>query len=359
MKKLITLFVIIYFLSSCSFKKKYFQKKFVKNTSIFNITTNKFFNNIENVWGINEILIAGPKDYVKYINNYSLRSHINFNTGIITIESISGKNLIKNMRKEIVNTLLINNSPDNIGLYSTENNLNPINNNLLLYGQVLDHKSNPIFFKKDAINFANYLLDKKIKVRFSGSKLIWSIIIPMIPHHVDKRAYKYFHFIQRASKKYKINQSLILAIIKIESSFNPYAISNSDAVGLMQVMQHTAGADVFRTQGKLGAPSRRYLLNPKKNIDTGVAYLSILKQNYLSNIDNPVSQLYAIITAYNGGTGNLLKTFNNDKILALKKINSISPKKVYQILLHEHPSEETRRYLYKVNNMQKKYNFYI
>lgn len=359
MKKLVVLFVIIYFIISCSFKKKYIQKKIIKNISFFNIITNKFINNIENIWGIKEVLIAGPKDYVKYINHYSLRSHINFDSGIITVESISGKNLIKNMRKEIVNTLLINNNPDNIGLYSVEKNFNVIDNNLLLYGQVLDNKGNPIYLQKDAVNFANYLIDKKLRLRFSGSKLIWSINIPMIPHHVDKRAYKYIRIVRKTAKKYKINESLILAIIKIESSFNPYAVSNSDAVGLMQVVQHTAGADVFHNQGKDGVPSRRYLLNPKKNIDTGVAYLALLKQNYLSSIDNPISQLYAIITSYNGGITNLLKTFNNDKILALKKINSISPKKMYQILLHEHPSEETRRYLYKVNNMQKKYNFYI
>ncbi|XPE62277.1 transglycosylase SLT domain-containing protein [Shigella flexneri] len=44
--------------------------------------------------------------------------------------------------------------------------------------------------------------------------------------------------------------------MQTESSFNPYAVSRSDALGLMQVVQHTAGKDVFRSQGKSGTPSR-------------------------------------------------------------------------------------------------------
>ncbi|WP_240530647.1 murein transglycosylase domain-containing protein, partial [Enterobacter hormaechei] len=38
---------------------------------------------------LNEVLIAGPKDYVKYTDQYQTRSHINFDTGAITIETIA------------------------------------------------------------------------------------------------------------------------------------------------------------------------------------------------------------------------------------------------------------------------------
>jgi membrane-bound lytic murein transglycosylase C len=34
--------------------------------------------------------------------------------------------------------------------------------------------------------------------------------------------------------------------MQTESSFNPYAVSHADALGLMQVVQHSAGKDVFR-----------------------------------------------------------------------------------------------------------------
>ena len=49
----------------------------------------QFAHNIENIWGLNEVLIAGPKDYVKYTDQYQTRSHINFDTGAITVETIA------------------------------------------------------------------------------------------------------------------------------------------------------------------------------------------------------------------------------------------------------------------------------
>lgn len=48
--------------------------------------------------------------------------------------------------------------------------------------------------------------------------------------------------VRQASRKYGVDESLILAIMQTESSFNPYAVSRSDALGLMQVVQHSAAA---------------------------------------------------------------------------------------------------------------------
>ncbi len=75
----------------------------------------------------------------------------------------------------------------------------------------------------------------------------------------------------KAARKYGVEESLIPAIMQTESSFNPYAVSRSDALGLMQVVQHSAGKDVFRAQGKSGTPDRSYLFDPQSNIDTGTA----------------------------------------------------------------------------------------
>ena len=46
--------------------------------------------------------------------------------------------------------------------------------------------------------------------------------------------------IKKECKKYNINPYLILAIIKVESGFNPTAVSSRGAVGLMQIMPDTA-----------------------------------------------------------------------------------------------------------------------
>ncbi|MDH2692709.1 transglycosylase SLT domain-containing protein, partial [Escherichia coli] len=68
---------------------------------------------------------------------------------------------------------------------------------------------------------------------------IWSVTIPMVPNHLDKRAHKYLPLVRKAAEQYGVDASLILAIMQTESSFNPYALSNADLLGLMQVVQHT------------------------------------------------------------------------------------------------------------------------
>lgn len=144
----------------------------------------------------------------------------------------------------------------------------------------------PIRWEGRASNFADYLLKNRLKSRSNGLRIIYSVTINMVPNHLDKRAHKYLGMVRQASRKYGVDESLILAIMQTESSFNPYAVSRSDALGLMQVVQHTAGKDVFRSQGKSGTPSRSFLFDPASNIDTGTAYLAMLNNVYLGGIDN-------------------------------------------------------------------------
>ncbi|MCV5855917.1 transglycosylase SLT domain-containing protein, partial [Escherichia coli] len=80
--------------------------------------------------------------------------------------------------------------------------------------------------------------------------------IPMVEDHFSQRSYQYADIVRRASKKYDIPEDLIYAIIKTESSFNPYAVSWANAYGLMQVVPKTAGRDVFKlVKNKSGQPS--------------------------------------------------------------------------------------------------------
>lgn len=355
-KKFIALLVIAPLLVSCSGSKKdAVHEEWVKDTNGFDILMGQFAHNIENIWGINEVLIAGPKDYVKYSDNYYTRSHINFDKGSITIETISGTDPATSLRQAIITTLLIGEDPGNVDLYSDANDVQ-LSKEPLLYGQVLDNTGQPIRWQGRAASFADYLIQNKLQRRVSGLHVIWSVTIPMVPNHLDKRAHKYLPIVRKAAEKYNVDASLILAIMQIESSFNPYAVSHSDALGLMQVVQHSAGLDVFRMKGKWGKPSRSYLFDPENNIDTGTAYLSILQDNYLAGIANPVSRRYAVITAYNGGAGSVLRVFSSDKDRAFAQINALAPDEVYKTLTTRHPSAESRRYLYKVSHAQRSYN---
>lgn len=356
MKKLLALALIAPLLVSCSSNKKgdTYNEAWVKDTNGFDILMGQFAHNIENIWGFNEVLIAGPKDYVKYSDGYQTRSHINFDAGTITVETIAGTNPAARLRQAIVTTLLMGDDPGSVDLYSDADDIQ-ISKEPFLYGQVVDNTGEAIRWQWRAERFADYLLQTRMKKRTSGLHIIYSVTINLVPNHLDKRAHKYLGMVRQASRKYGVDESLILAIMQTESSFNPYAVSRSDAMGLMQVVQHTAGKDVFRSQGKSGTPSRSFLFDPASNIDTGTAYLAMLSNVYLGGISNPTSRRYAVITAYNGGAGSVLRVFSNDKVQAANIINSMAPGDVYQTLTTRHPSAESRRYLYKVNTAQKSY----
>lgn len=355
MKKVLALILIAPLLISCSGKKNTQDSEaYVKDTNGFDILMGQFAHNIENIWGINEVLIAGPKDYVKYTDQYLTRSHINFDSGQITIETISPTDPAARLKQAIISTLLMGDDPGSIDLYSDVNDIQ-ISKEPFLYGQVLDNTGQPIRWQGRASNFADYLVQHKLMKRTSGLHVIYSVTIQLVPNHLDKRAHKYLGMVRKASEKYGVDESLILAIMQTESSFNPYAVSGSDALGLMQVVQHTAGKDVFVQKGKWGTPSRSYLFDPENNIDTGTAYLAILQNNYLGGIQNPTSRRYAVITAYNGGAGSVLRVFSSDRNRAVSIINQLTPGDVYETLTNKHPSGESRRYLYKVNNAQKSY----
>ncbi|KFC05485.1 membrane-bound lytic murein transglycosylase C [Trabulsiella guamensis ATCC 49490] len=356
MKKLLALALIAPLLVSCSGSKKgdSYNEAWVKDTNGFDILMGQFAHNIENIWGYNEVLVAGPKDYVKYTDQYQTRSHINFDAGTLTVETIAGTEPAARLRQTIIKTLLMGDDPGSIDLYSDADDIQ-ISKEPFLYGQVVDNNGEAIRWEWRAARFADWLLQNRMKSRSNGLHVIYSITINLVPNHLDKRAHKYLGMVRQAARKYGIDESLILAIMQTESSFNPYAVSRSDALGLMQVVQHSAGKDVFRAQGKSGTPSRSYLFDPASNIDTGTAYLAMLNNVYLSGIDNPTSRRYAVITAYNGGAGSVLRVFSDDKIRAASIINSMAPGDVYQTLTTRHPSAESRRYLYKVNTAQKGY----
>ncbi|MFG1488015.1 transglycosylase SLT domain-containing protein, partial [Oceanospirillum sp. HFRX-1_2] len=133
-------------------------------------------------------------------------------------------------------------------------------------------------------------------------------------------------------------------IMETESHFNPYATSHIPAYGLMQVVPSTAGRDVFqRIKKRNDQPTRSYLFNPTNNIDTGTAYLSILDDIYLKDVKHPLAREYCVISAYNGGAGNVLRTFSRDRKHAVKVINSLTPQQVYVKLNRSHPSVESRK----------------
>lgn len=160
----------------------------------------------------------------------------------------------------------------------------------------------------------------------------------------------YGDYISQAASNYGVDETLIKAIIQVESGYNPSAVSTSNAVGLMQLKASTAGRDAYRLKGRQGQPSSRELKDPAVNIDLGTAYINILQSQQLAGIRDPKTLRYATIVSYVNGAGAMLRTFSSDRQLAVNQINRLSPDEFYQHIQSRHPAPQAPRYLWKVNN---------
>ncbi|WP_252176084.1 membrane-bound lytic murein transglycosylase MltC [Endozoicomonas sp. 4G] len=291
---------------------------------------------------------ASNKEYVKYTNHYRTRVFVNFEQGKVHVETLDRKDL----KHAIIVTLLTPYNPDEVDLFSDK--AVPIGEEPMLYGQVIDHQGKPIRWEWRASQFADYLINHQLTTRASAKGTVYSVDLDLVGDHMIKRQYQYADIVRQMSQRYKIKESLIYAIMRTESSFNPYAVSHANAYGLMQIIPSTAGRDVFKlVKRRSGQPSRQYLFNPFNNIDAGTAYLHLLETRYLKNVRDPRVRHYAIISAYNGGAGNVLKTFHSNRTRAMEILNQMEPEEAYSALTRKHPRQESRNYLKKVTRAQK------
>lgn len=314
-----------------------------------------FANQVKKEWGDDEYLAASKHHYVKYIDGYRTRAHIDFDQGKIWVATISPYQPKSKLQHAIVETLLMPADPSKIDLFSDKEFA--LSGKPFLLGQVVDHDGKPIEWQWRANRFADYLIANKLVEKKTKKGSAYYVEIDMVKDHLSQREYQYAHLIREASRRYNISEDLIYSIIKTESSFNPYAVSHAGAYGLMQVIPKTAGADVFKlVKNRNDIPTKDYLFDPANNIDTGAAYFYILKNRYLRDVKNPTTMHFSMISAYNGGTGGVLSTFDSDRKQAMRELNALSPTQVYNALTTQHPKAEARRYLQKVLYFQKGFN---
>ncbi len=163
-----------------------------------------------------------------------------------------------------------------------------------------------------------------------------------------ERSLRYHDIVHRFAARYGVDPALVLAVMQVESSFDPNQISGRSAHGLMQIVPETAGREVNRWLGEGGTPSAGDLLNPEQNIRYGVIYLHLLHSAHLGGIKNPLSREYCAIASYNGGSGTVLRQFGNSREEAFDVINSMTPEEVYFKLQESLPALETRSFVRKV-----------
>ena len=96
--------------------------------------------------------------------------------------------------------------------------------------------------------------------------------------------------VREAARRHALPEALLLAVIHVESGFNPLARSPKGAIGLMQVMPPTgARYGVFSD-----------LMDPAKNIGVGAKYLRYLLSLFRGNIA-------LALAAYNAGEGTVIR----------------------------------------------------
>jgi soluble lytic murein transglycosylase-like protein len=95
--------------------------------------------------------------------------------------------------------------------------------------------------------------------------------------------------IDEASRTFRLQPELLRAVIDVESRYNPNAVSDKGALGLMQLMPETArrfsGGDMF---------------NPRDNVLTGARYLRFLLDLFQDDME-------LALAGYNAGENAVIK----------------------------------------------------
>ena len=311
-------------------------------------------------WGRKNVRLPTRTHYVKYTQNYRSRAIVDFDSGRITVETVDQKAPRASLKSAIVTTLLTPEDPRAVDLYSDKSIKLSSSREPYLLGLVLDQESKPIGSPWRAGRFADYLLRTRAATRLvdvkGGKKKALYVRISMVPNFESSQARKYKPLVDRFAAKNKLSPSLVFAIIRAESNFNPFAVSPAPAYGMMQLVPASGGRAAYqRVSGRDEMPSRDFLFDPANNIELGTAYLGLLFEGQLDAVANPVSREYCVISAYNTGAGNVLRAFAQDRTAAVNRINSMQPPAVYDRLRRHLPYRETRRYLVKVVSFRRQF----
>ena len=158
---------------------------------------------------------------------------------------------------------------------------------------------------------------------FAGYKTFLSLTHPV----------KYKDEIIEICDKLNLSPTIVASVINVESSYDENAVSNKEAIGLMQIKLSTA--EYVSNIYKLEKVNKQKLFEAKTNIKFGCYYLKYLSEKF--------EDTYTILASYNAGETRVRTWLNNEKYSKDKKT------------LIKIPYKETENYIKKLKN---NINFY-
>lgn len=144
---------------------------------------------------------------------------------------------------------------------------------------------------------------------------------------------KYSEYVHKYSEEYNVDELLIFSIIKAESNFKPEVTSNSNAMGLMQLMENTA-LEISNIIDGINI-EKEDIYSPEINIKFGTYYFSTLIERY--------NNIGLALAAYNAGMGKV-NSWIEDGIIKSDGSD-----------LENIPYKETNLYVRKILNSYKVY----
>jgi membrane-bound lytic murein transglycosylase C len=360
-------------------------------------------------WGTEESqTLPSAKRYVKYTEQYKNRIIVDYATGSIRIEHIQEPLVRDKLRDATVVALLTPQDPKSTDVFSDKDVI--LDGKPFLQDLVLNEKKEVMKTRADVERFADYLVANRLqtrKIRVSGAPVDVAYVqmdmigadqdraavaqppkpapkrpprqgAPQLPIDqqpdekaderadpnryaaADKIAPKFLDMVNRHAQATGVDPALIFGIIYQESRFNPNAVSQAEAYGMMQLVPKSGGLEAFRkAKGESVQPTTEYLMDPENNIELGATYLGMILFDYWTkNVRNLPSREYCTISAYNTGTGNVARAFTGSaqKLTeAQQKANAMRPDEIFDYLRVNLPYSETRDYLLRVAAARKHY----
>lgn len=148
---------------------------------------------------------------------------------------------------------------------------------------------------------------------------------------------EYYDTVIAACEQYDVSPSLVYAVIRTESKFDPNAVSSADARGLMQLTAVALEWIRLRSD-EFDDVTLDQLFDPATNIRCGVYFISLLQEQF--------SDEQTVVAAYNAGLGKVRDWLGDSTYSDDGKT------------LHTIPYAETRSYVKRVASSKAIYQEY-